>query len=99
MATVVPLLIVMGAAAMVALLGVLLVKQSGLGFARVALLLVTAGALGNYLDRIVRGYVVDFVQIPHWPVFNVADIYVTAGAILLAWLALLNRPTVAPRPR
>ena len=48
----------------------------------------TAGALGNVLDRVVRGYVVDFVQVPHWPVFNVADIYVTAGAILLGWTAL-----------
>jgi signal peptidase II len=44
------------------------------------------------LDRLVRGYVVDFVQIPHWPVFNVADIYVTAGAILLAWSVLRGRP-------
>jgi signal peptidase II len=85
-----PLLVIMGAAAMIALLGFLLL-QSGLGLARVALLLMTAGALGNYLDRLVRGYVVDFVQIPHWPVFNVADAYVTAGAILLAWSALRAR--------
>jgi signal peptidase II len=83
-----PLLIVTGAAAMLGLLGFLLFRQSGLGLARVALLLVTAGALGNYLDRIVRGYVVDFVQIPHWPIFNVADAYVTVGAVLLAWSAL-----------
>ena len=82
-----PLLVVTGAAAMIALLGFLLSRR-GLGFPRVALLLMTAGALGNYLDRIIRGYVVDFIQIPHWPVFNVADAYVTAGAVLLAWSAL-----------
>jgi signal peptidase II len=86
-----PLLIVLGAAAMLGLLAVLLFRQGGSGFARGALLLMTAGALGNYLDRIVRGYVVDFIQIPHWPVFNVADTYVTLGAMLLAWSALRAR--------
>ena len=73
-------------------MGFLLRRQSKLGFARIALLLMTAGALGNVLDRVVRGYVVDFVQVPHWPVFNVADIYVTAGAILLGWTSLRGRP-------
>src|SRR3954469_7548764 len=87
-----PLLTIMGAAAIVALLGFLLLRRSQLGFARIALLLMTAGALGNVLDRVFRGYVVDFVQVPHWPVFNVADIYVTAGAILLGWTSLRARP-------
>jgi signal peptidase II len=86
-----PLLVVLGAAAMLGLLAVLLVRQGASRFARIALLLMTAGALGNYLDRIVRGYVVDFIQIPHWPVFNVADVYVTAGALLLAWSAFHAR--------
>ncbi len=58
---------------------------------RAALLLVTAGAVGNYIDRLARGYVVDFVYLHHWPVFNVADVYVTAGAIMLA-LAALRSP-------
>ena len=92
-----PLLVVIGAAAMIALLGFLLLRQSRLGIVRVALLLMTAGALGNYLDRIVRGYVVDFVRLPHWPVFNVADIYVTAGATLLAWSALRGRQAEGER--
>jgi signal peptidase II len=50
---------------------------------RACLLLVSAGAIGNGLDRLVRGYVVDFFYLHHWPVFNVADIYITAGAVLL----------------
>jgi signal peptidase II len=50
---------------------------------RACLLLVSAGAIGNGLDRLLRGYVVDFLHLHHWPVFNVADIYITAGAILL----------------
>ncbi len=62
---------------------------------RAALLLVTAGALGNYIDRLARGYVIDFVHLHHWPVFNVADVYVTVAAIMLAVFALAPR-RVAP---
>jgi signal peptidase II len=51
---------------------------------RFALVLVFAGAVGNYLDRVVRGYVVDFVHVHHWPVFNVADVYISVGYALLA---------------
>jgi signal peptidase II len=51
---------------------------------RLALLLISAGALGNGVDRLARGYVVDFIHLHHWPVFNLADIYITIGAILLA---------------
>jgi signal peptidase II len=87
-----PLLVVVGAVAGLCLLGLLLLKRGDLGPARVALLFVTAGALGNYLDRVGRGYVVDFIHVPHWPVFNVADAYVTVGAVVLAWYALKARP-------
>lgn len=94
-----PLLTVTGGIAMLGL--VALAVTAGFGRARpgsmvgLALLLVTAGAVGNGLDRVVRGYVVDFVRVPHWPVFNVADVYVTAGAALLglaAWRASRSRP-------
>jgi signal peptidase II len=50
---------------------------------RFALLLISAGAIGNGLDRLFRGYVVDFIHIHYWPVFNVADIYITVGTLLL----------------
>jgi signal peptidase II len=92
-----PLLTIMGAGAIVALLGFLLLRPGERGVARIALVLMSAGALGNVLDRVVRGYVVDFVQVPHWPIFNVADIYVTAGAILLAWTAVSVRPQAGER--
>jgi signal peptidase II len=92
-----PFLVVMGAVAVMGLLGFLLLRRGGRGIGRAALLLITAGAIGNYLDRIVRGYVVDFVHVPHWPVFNVADAYVTVGAILLAWSVLKARREAGAR--
>lgn len=41
------------------------------------------GAAGNLIDRLRLGYVVDFLELPRWPVFNVADSAITVGAILL----------------
>ena len=51
--------------------------------ARFAFLLLAGGALGNGLDRLAHRHVVDFIHLTYWPVFNVADIYVTVGAMLL----------------
>lgn len=48
-------------------------------------LLVAAGALGNLYDRMVYGFVVDFLDFRVWPVFNVADSCVSVGACCLAW--------------
>lgn len=48
-------------------------------------LLVVTGALGNLYDRIAYRFVVDFLFLHHWPVFNVADSCITIGAALLAW--------------
>jgi len=48
-------------------------------------LLILAGAVGNLYDRLVYRYVVDFLYLHHWPVFNVADSCITVGACLLAW--------------
>jgi len=57
-----------------------------LGFA--ALGLVFAGAVGNLIDRIHLGYVVDFIDLTYWPVFNVADSSVTIGLVILAVLLI-----------
>ena len=51
--------------------------------ARLAVALVMGGALGNIIDRIVNGYVIDFIKIWKWPNFNVADIFITAGILLI----------------
>ena len=55
-----------------------------------ALLLVFCGAVGNMIDRVVRGYVVDFLEVTFikWPVFNLADIYVVIGACFILFLSL-----------
>ena len=64
----------------------------------VALGLVIGGALGNIHDRLLRapgpfrGWVVDFLQLPRWPIFNVADMAVVAGALLIVLISLLGLP-------
>ncbi len=52
----------------------------------VSLTLLTGGAIGNLIDRLARGYVVDLFdfRLINFPIFNVADIFVVVGAFLLA---------------
>lgn len=52
---------------------------------RVSLGLQLGGALGNLVDRITRGSVVDFVDIGFWPIFNLADLSILLGVTLLAY--------------
>ena len=59
--------------------------------------LVMGGAVGNVIDRIRFGAVVDFVQWHvagfYWPAFNLADSAITLGAILLVWDQLVTKPS------
>ena len=48
--------------------------------------LLVGGALGNLLDRIINGAVTDFIKLPHWPAFNVADMSITFGVLALLWV-------------
>lgn len=57
---------------------------------RVALGLMMGGAIGNLIDRIRIGHVTDFLDFGPWPVFNVADMAVVGGVILMGWLMLLE---------
>lgn len=57
---------------------------------RISLLLILGGAISNILDRLFRGYVVDYLEVTFidWPVFNLADIFVVVGTILMAIMVL-----------
>jgi signal peptidase II len=61
-----------------------------------ALSLILGGALGNLIDRVALGHVVDFLLFHYesyaWPAFNVADSAITVGAVLLAWESLRAKP-------
>jgi signal peptidase II len=60
----------------------------------IALGLLLGGALGNLCDRLFRapsafrGHVVDWIEVPHWPVFNLADSAIVVGGLLAVLLAL-----------
>jgi signal peptidase II len=62
----------------------------------VALGLLLGGALGNLADRIfrspgpLRGWVVDWIQLPHWPVFNLADSAICCGGALMVLLTVMG---------
>ncbi|MBN1401184.1 MAG: signal peptidase II [Anaerolineae bacterium] len=46
-----------------------------------------AGALGNQIDRVLHGYVTDFIDVRVWPIFNIADSSIVVGTALLAYYA------------
>ena len=62
------------------------------GLAPIALSMIAGGALGNMIDRLLHGYVIDMFPFFGWFVFNVADVGVVAGAVLCGW-SLLFRPS------
>lgn len=59
------------------------------------LILIISGAMGNLIDRLRFGYVVDFIDIRVWPVFNIADASITIGTLLLI-LSLFHPQTTWP---
>src|SRR4051794_32825194 len=69
----------------------------GLGF-------LLAGILGNLTDRVfrspgvLRGHVVDFIRLPHWPIFNVADVCINIAAAVIIIQALRGMPVRGARP-
>jgi len=62
-------------------------KTSNTFFAELSITFIMAGAIGNIFDRIVRGKVIDFIELYYknfsWPVFNFADTFISIGVIML----------------
>lgn len=88
-----PMVIVFITAVIIALIFYYLVRHAK-SYERVPLVLIIGGALGNLIDRIRFGAVVDFLDFhiggAHWPAFNVADSFITIGVLLYIlnlWLA------------
>ncbi len=81
-----PLLVAFALVASV-IVAVLLLRSAGRGLLCAGLALILGGALGNLVDRLRFGHVVDFLDLHaagwHWPAFNVADSAITVGAALL----------------
>lgn len=64
-------------------------------FLQTGLALVLGGSLGNLIDRIFRSYVVDYIDLTIWPVFNFADIMINLGVILIALKLLTGGKNVS----
>ncbi|MBI4332490.1 MAG: signal peptidase II [Chloroflexi bacterium] len=64
---------------------------------RVSLGLLLGGAIGNLIDRLRFGFVVDFIDLRVWPVFNVADSAITTGICVLAYYLLFKAPKTTRR--
>ena len=65
--------------------------RSGYGHLRLGLLFILGGTVGNLIDRIRLGYVVDFLDLRIWPIFNIADMAITAGGALLIFHIIRGR--------
>jgi signal peptidase II len=70
-------------------------RRSPYGQIRASLIFVSAGTIGNLINRVLDGYVVDFldpvvIKFMNFPVFNAADIYLTIGAIWLIAIAAIG---------
>ena len=59
-------------------------------FEKIASALILSGAASNIIDRVWRGCVIDFIDLKVWPVFNLADIYITIGILFLFLNILRN---------
>lgn len=90
-----PLLIMTSVVGMAAILVYLLNPSFAHPLMRLGLALMLGGAIGNLIDRVKDGQVVDFVKVPNFPAFNVADSAITIGVLLLAW-AMIREPATQP---
>ena len=79
------LVLVLAAVAFAGLLAVFLAASDRRGL-WLPIGLLAGGAVGNLIDRIHEGAVTDFVDIGPWPAFNLADVEITLGVVILVWM-------------
>jgi signal peptidase II len=93
-----PLLAIASVVGMVAILVYLFNPGFAHPIMRLGLALMLGGAIGNLIDRVAEGRVVDFVKVPNFPAFNVADSAITIGVLLLIWAMVFEpeRQTAEP---
>jgi signal peptidase II len=92
-----------GAVALIVIVVMLLsLRRSGGVASSIAVGLVIGGAIGNIIDRLfrgpgwLRGKVIDFIDPGFWPIFNVADMGVTIGGVLLVLATVFQSRAAAP---
>lgn len=78
-----PILVAVSLLASLFIVYMIFVKKPKSRLLLLALFLILSGAVGNLTDRITYGYVLDFIDLRIWPVFNVADSAITIGAFLI----------------
>ena len=89
-------LTIVAIAALVAVLGWVVPRIRHIGWS-VTIGFLLAGIVGNLTDRLFRepgpfrGHVVDFIQLPNFAIFNVADMFITAAAVLGIWLSMITQ--------
>lgn len=90
-----PLLVVTSLIGMAAILVYLFNPGFAHPLMRLGLAMMFGGAVGNLIDRLWNGEVVDFLHLPNFPAFNVADSAISIGVVLLLW-AMLKEPSANP---
>ncbi|GIW17601.1 MAG: lipoprotein signal peptidase [Tepidiforma sp.] len=87
-----PLLIIASLAGLAAILIYLFNPGFAQPVVRLGLALMLGGAVGNLIDRVSEGRVVDFLKVPNWPAFNVADSAISIGVVILLWTMVFQPP-------
>jgi len=88
------LVLVIAAIAFAGLLGIFLASAERPGL-WLPIGLLAGGAIGNLIDRIRLGAVTDFIDPPNWPAFNLADVEITVGVVILISIYLLGGGAIA----
>jgi signal peptidase II len=74
----------------IVILGYFYFNNNGNNYEIISIILLLSGAFGNLIDRIFRKGVVDFISIGWWPTFNLADSFITIGAIIYIYLIIFD---------